>query len=691
MRKRTLLILLTFSSTYSLLAQDPPRPEIDIQQFIEEMFQVPDQDINYEDLYESLYQLYLNPIDLNDTKKPELSTLYQLSVLQINNLLEYISEHGPMISIYELQAVDGFDQQTIQSILPFVRIKSTSDHQTKGHLAKRIAQEENAYLILRSGYLIESQKGFTRKDSSRYQGSPYSLYGRFLSRHSKDFSLGLTFEKDAGEALAWNPQKNQFGFDYYSFHLMLEEKGRFKKVVLGDFQMQFGQGLVLGSGFSPGKGAETITTVKRNNTGIRPYTSVLESGFMRGAAVTYSLSKQWDVSVFYSRLHQDANVQNNPDTESYDEYVSSIIKTGLHRNHKELASRKQILEQSYGANLSFHEKKNANLQSGITWISTHYSTPVLHTPSNYNQFEFTGKSNYTIGIYANYNWHNFLFFGELARSKSNGHAYIGGFMASLTPTLSTSFAYRNYDRDYHSFYANSFAENSRSINEKGFYWGIQFRPSKVITLSAFYDHFSFPWLRYRADAPTDGYEYLLRSDFRLNKKINLYLQYRAQSKEVTLSTNDNTKQLAAGVKHSLASNIDFQLSPYIGLKSRIQYSSYDLDGNRSDGVAIVQDLNLTIGKLRLSGRFAIFDTEDYENRQYVYEKDLLYAFSIPAYYGQGTRSYILLQYRPFRKLTLWVKYGRYLYSTDTESIGSGNNEISGNLKSELKLQLRYKF
>ena len=43
--------------------------------------------------------------------------------------------------------------------------------------------------------------------------------------------------------------------DYWSFHFMLERQGKFRRVIVGDFQLQFGQGLLFGAGFSVGKGA----------------------------------------------------------------------------------------------------------------------------------------------------------------------------------------------------------------------------------------------------------------------------------------------------------------------------------------------------------------------------------------------------------------------------------------------------
>ena len=55
--------------------------------------------------------------------------------------------------------------------------------------------------------------------------------------------------------------------------------------------MQFGQGLSLSRGLGFGKGADAVRTVKQPGIGIRPYASVNENQFQRGAAATYAIGK----------------------------------------------------------------------------------------------------------------------------------------------------------------------------------------------------------------------------------------------------------------------------------------------------------------------------------------------------------------------------------------------------------------
>ena len=107
---------------------------------------------------------------------------------------------------------------------------------------------------------------------------------------------------------------------------------------------------------------------------------------------------------------------------------------------------------------------------------------------------------------------------------------------------------------------------------------------------------------------------------------------------------------------------------------------------------IYSDLLYKSIESKISGniRFALFDTEDYLNRIYAYENDLLYQFSIPAYYGLGSRVVGNLRYRVHKKITTELHLSR-TFQKENESIGSGNEKINSPFKTEVKFQIRYNF
>ncbi|MBK6264647.1 helix-hairpin-helix domain-containing protein [Marivirga sp. S37H4] len=679
-----------FLVSFPMLAQNDFN-DFDLEEFIESNFSVQDDDTNYEDVYEALFQLYQSPVNLNQANRQDLQSLLVLSNIQINAFLNYRNTNGKFLSIYELQAIPEFDLNTIYNLLPFVDIREGGLQSDNRPLLKRILSEENNYLIIRADRTLEEKRGYTSSDEREHQylGDPNRLYARFRVKHTNDFSLGFTAEKDAGEQFAWDTKKEQYGMDFFSFHFQLQNQGKLKNIVLGDYQMQFGQSLIFGAGFAVGKGSETVATARRSNLGILPYTSVLETNYFRGLAATYELSKQIDLTTFYSYNSVNGNVDLDS-AQSAEEFFTSIRLTGFHRTEAELAGKNAIQSQNFGGNLLFHNTSE-DLNIGLNYIQTVYDRDFIRNPKKYNQFEFSGKVNRILGLFANYYWRNFHFFGESAISQSQGVGAIGGFIASISPSLQTSFILRNYDRDFHSFYGTSFGESTRNINEQGVYWGIKFQPSKKFIISSYYDRFTFPWLRFRADGPSKGNEYLGRITYNFNRNISLYGQARVESKERNLNRpeNPNIYGLATAQKRNYIVNLDIRPKSLISIKSRIQFSEFLFDNEYTTGMALIQDINFDFGKLRLSTRYAIFDTEDFENRQYVYEKDVLYAFSIPAYQNTGTRTYALLQYKLSKKLQIWARWAQFKY-LDAETIGTGNEQIEGNTRSEVKLQMMYK-
>lgn len=695
--KRLLIIGCFFMSFLSCYGQDYPLEEIDIQQFVEDIFAFQDEDVSYDELYEALLLYYSNPLSLNKATREDLKSLYILSPYQVSSILDYRQQFGDFLSIYELQAVPGLDQATIYKMLPFVSVRDEGLAADNRPLLKRILSEPNNYLLLRYERTLEEKKGYTtpviapgETPPSRYAGSSGKHYARFRVSHPRDFSLGITAEKDAGEEYTWDPETSRYGADYYSFHFQLMNKGRLKNLVVGDYQIQYGQSLLLGAGFTVGKGSETITTVRRSNLGIRPYTSVLETDFFRGAAATYELSKQFELTTFYSRLPQDAIVQNDS-VETFQDFISSIQSSGFHRTPSEITAKDQILEQTYGGTLLYKDKID-NLQLGLNVVVNDFEVPLIRRDALYNKFEFRGTDNYNTGVFFNYVWQNVSLFGEAARSKSGGIGAVGGAIISLTPQLETSIVLRNYDRDFHSFYGRAFGETTtRNINERGWYWGLKYKPSRKYEFSAYFDQFAFPWLKFGINAPTTGYEYLLRANYKPSRNILLYGQFRQQAKYDNLTGQEEPIDFPLnGIKRNYLLNLDLKVCDNLGFKSRVQWSDYRFDDEFTNGYAIMQDVYLTYWKFRLSTRMAIFDTDDFENRQYAYERDVLYAFSIPAYSGVGTRYYLLLQYGVTRNIDLYARIARSSFR-DRETVGSSLEEIDGNIKTDVKFQVRISF
>lgn len=652
--------------------------------------------VDYTTTFEQLSFFYDRPLNLNRANLIELQELSLLTDFQINNLLSHIEENGRLMTLEELQTIDGFDVETIRFILPFVKVTSNVD--SPQLTFKELLKNGTNQLFVRYQQIIEEKEGFSaisdsalaEKPNSRYLGNEARIYTRYKYNYGNHLSFGVTAEKDPGEEFFNGTQQN--GFDFYSAHFFLKNQGKVKQLALGDYQAQFGQGLTFWSGLAFGKSAD-IMSVKRSAIGLKPYTSVDENLFMRGAGLALKFDKI-EVTTFYSRNKVDANIDYSDSTLVQDEVLSvtSIQQTGFHRTINELEDKDAITKQTMGGHIAYVTRK---LNIGFTGVFNEINAQFNPNLQVYNQFRNTKSEQTNLGVDYNWVYKNFNFFGEFSQSLEAGKAIVSGALINLDSRLAFSVLYRNYDRNFNPIASAGIGENSVNENEKGLYFGIVAKPLNKFTISAYYDQFVFPWLKYQINTPSNGYQYLTQLTYKPSKKLEMYVRVKERRK------GENTDiDLTEGIDYTVYRkqtnyryNLSYQVSPSIKLKSRVELINSHLEETPTEvGYLIYQDVIYQALKspFSFSFRYGIFDTDSYNARIYAYENDVLYVFSIPAYYNRGTRTYLTVRYKIRRGLDVWLRYGLTYYD-NVDVISSGLEEIKGNTKSEIKAQLRFKF
>lgn len=632
-----------------------------------------DADLDYEDLYETLAQLTSNPLDLNRATRDELLSLALLSSQQADDLITYRNNNGVLLELYELQSIPSFDIETIHNILPYVRAgPSVSAKNFFG----RIRSQQTTYFLTRYERTLETARGYhTDTDStSKYIGDAARIYSKLRLTSPGDISLGITAEKDAGEQLAW--EKDQRGFDFYSAHIQLVNKGPLVNIVAGDYVAQFGQGVTLGGGYGIGKGSETITTLRRVSTGFLPYSSANESGFFRGIAVTARLPGNILVHSFLSSLSRDGSGSG--------ETTLAVLQSGKHRTPNELSGRRRLAEQNMGAAVEY---KGGAFEAGCIAHRTNFLNPVNKSPTIHNTFDFAGISNMNVGAFGSYNLGNLSAFGEFAQTLGHGRGWVAGVLGSISHSIDVSVLFRSYDRDYHTFYSNALSESTAPRNERGIYWGWKHAITRRLMYTAYTDLFVFPWLKFRSYRPSIGSESLVRCTYRRSKAMEFFLQFRDERKTRNVPLETPVYKSLPGIKQNWTLGSSMTVGD-LSLRSRIQFSSYRQQ-MATNGVAMAFDASYDWRKVSIDTRFAIFDTDDFDNRQYMNERDVLMAFSFPAYYGEGTRACVVGRFRPARWIDFSVKLARTSYFNSASS-GSGGDRIEGNRRHDAKLQVIFR-
>jgi hypothetical protein len=647
------------------------------------------EEIDFTTLLDDLNDFYARPVNLNKASREELERLYLINEQQIISLFVHIARFGPLEDIHELQAIQGWDLNTIYTVLPFVRVSGVT--QISKLTFKEALATGKHDVFLRYQTVLEEQRGFINEDGDgpQYPGSNDKLYARYRYRLGQTLSIGLTAEKDAGEEFFVGSQKQ--GFDFYSAHLFYSGEGLVKKFVVGDYQLNFGQGLTLWSGLAFGKSAQSLL-VRRSSAGLRPYTSVDENLFLRGAAVTIGL-KDVELTIFYSQNKVDANVVQSSDSlENPSELVVSSFQTsGFHRTPAELFDKDAISQQFTGAHL---EWKTRRVQLGLSALDARWNSDVERNLQLYNQFELNSEQSQVAGMDYAAVIRNFNFFGETGLSSNGGWGTVNGVMAALNQALSIAVVNRHYERDFHSPLGNPFMEGSRPANESGTYIGAALRLNQKWYINTYADFYDYRWLKFAVDAPSQGRENLTQLTYKPSRRAEFYARWRTKSKWRNYSTGDAeiTVPLPSD-RQNFRINASFQAHPNIRLKSRVEWVNFQLEGQeKEDGFLIYQDVNFKKiqSPFSFSLRYALFQTDSYNARIYAYENDVLYFFSIPAYYSTGSRFYVVTKYHIARGVDMWVRYARWMYE-DRQTVGSGYDAVSGPFKSDVRVQLRIRF
>lgn len=660
-------------------------------EFISE--QMESEDLDLTDVIESLNYYYERKLNLNQATASELRSLQLLTDVQINDLLLHIKRFGKLISIYELQSLKYWDLQTVQFVLPFVQVDDRLD---QVHLSfKEVLKYGKFDWFMRYQRVPEHKKGYDNvsmdekmQSSKYYYGNPDRYYTRLKYSYRNNLSLGFTAEKDPGEKFFKGSQKR--GFDFYSMHLYYNGGKYLRTFVIGDYQVQIGQGLNLWTGYAFRKTAD-VTNIKRSALPIKAYSSVDESRFLRGVATVVGY-KKWSLLLFGSHKRVDGSSALSDTLAEEAELITSINLMGLHRTTGELARRKSIRETIAGANAKYTSR---NFSAGIAAVYQGYDKEFLRDEKPYNQYDFSGSNKISLSVDYNYVWKNINLFGEAALAgHKNQYAVLQGILWSLDPRVTFSAFYRNYSRGYSAFYNNGMGEWAKAQNEEGIYLGLKTKISDAWTVNTYFDLFQRKWLSYMVDAPSRGHEFLFQVNYKPNKKMEIYARYRQQLKQknTTASDDGSITEIINQDQRNYRLNFSYQVTESIQLKSRIEYVTFETERlNKDHGWLVQQDVIFRPKRfpVDLSVRYALFDTDSYYSRIYSFENNALYTYSIPAYYYQGSRAYFVLRYSFLKHFDLWVKYGQFLYA-NRNSLGSGSEEIRGNTRSDITIQLRIK-
>ena len=681
------ILTILVTSSLVLSGQEESQTNNIIANIIEDFLESTDsENFDYNTIFENLNYYYEHPININNAKEEELRDLFLLNEIQINGFIQHRRHFGNFLSIYELQSIPSWDMITIKNVVPFLQCEVAPDD---FNLDFRDAlRNGTSTLFLKGKRILEKRAGFIADANGNkpYIGDPNHLYVRYRYEYGQSFKAGFTMEKDPGEKLFGDGSK--YGFDFYSFFAYAKDINKtFSIVSLGDFAVSMGQGLILHNDFGTGK-SSFVMNVKKAGRSLRPYSSVNEVNYFRGGGTVINIGKNLQTTVFASYKPIDAKVDRDTIENTDFDSFGSIRFDGYHRTATEIANKNSIHQSNVGTKIQY---KVRDFKLALNGLYTGFDADLVRDQSLYRKYLFAGKSLINASIDYSYRWQNLTFFGESAVSDNGGRANIHGLLMGLDKKLDVSLVYRNYDPDYQVLNANAFAEASQPINEKGFYIGLEMRPFKNITFSSYADVWSNPWASYRRDGPTDGKEIFIKMSYIQKRKLDFYIQYRYEQKQVNSNNESIIDYPEYQTLQRLRFHLGYKLTKEWELRERAEFSFFR-KATKSHGFLAYQDVIFKpiASPFSMTARYAIFDINSYDARIYAYENDILYEFYIPFYQNRGSRFYINTRWRIAKNYTWELRLGRTFYQ-NVDEISSGNNLIDGRTQTELKTQLKIRF
>lgn len=677
MRKICCLLICLFGCAVAM-AQET---NTNVEQQLENLAEA---DETEDDSYQQqLVALRKDPLNLNTATETELQVFRHLTGLQIKNFMQYRQLLGKLLSFYELQAVPAWDVESISRIRPFVYVGSSVS--LGEDLGKRFSNGDHT-LLLRLAGVFEKSRGFTADSTGKtqYLGSPQRIYLRYKYQYKNLLQFGLVGDKDAGEQFFKGAQKN--GFDFYSIHLFARNLGMVRRLALGDYTVNLGQGLLTYQSLAFRKSVD-VMNIKRQTEVFRPYNSAGEFNFHRGAAITVG-SEKWQLSAFVSYKKVSSNVV--VDSSEFEDYATSIITSGYNRTENELAKRNVINQTAFGGRAQY---RGAGLHLGVNAVHYQLSKALVKQPLPYNTYAFGGKSLTGASIDYGYTFRNVHVFGEVASDQKGSLAQVHGLIASLDSRVDFSLLYRNIAKDYNSLYATAFTESTSPINERGLYSGLSVRPWGFLRIDMYADMYSFPWLKYRVDRPSKGSDYLLQLTWKPNKQVEVYTRFKAERKAINYTSAGLAYHETEDVpRQNWRTNISYKLSPEVTLRARAEAVWYDQKGKaKENGFLIFSDVFYKpFNALSLNTRLQYFETDGYNSRLFAYENDVLYSYSIPPSFGKGFRTYLNINYDINKHISTWFRIARSIYPGQS-SIGSGYDVIYANHKTDYRVQVLFSF
>lgn len=619
--KRRIIVFLLLLTPWVVMAQVDDAVEL----WVDER-----EDTWVSDMNDLLLQLADNPVNLNDTNA--VSIIPFVTPFQLRSLKNYIILHGQLLSEKELLMIPGFDSMTVALLTPYVKIEPYSPPPSLT-LSDLLSRGRHT-VVSGIGGTVEQAQGY---ENGRYEGDNLRALFCYSFNYADHISLRISADKDPTEA--WGKD------NFYGYHLMVSNLGRIEKLIVGRYNLRFGQGVTLWTGFEPFSllGESPI----RYGDGVRPASAFSEQGWQEGVAATVNMGRGVALSGFGSRHDGDW----------------------------------------FGG--GHIEYRHENLILGATLTLTKLDDSLSVGNYTYNQDYFRGDRQAAFGIDALWQVGRLTLFGEVAVDHKGAPAGIGGARLSAGEN-SIGLTFRHYGPRYHNLHSAAY-NMSETRNEQGVSLDARLRLPWAMTALLSVDVHRFPSLKYGVYAPSAGAWLRGQLTRQFGRSVEASVRFSLRQNQRNIPNIDSVLYLGEeSARQQLQGRVKVSMDPWI-FTTRGVLSWYDAEQTAGQkGWLVSQEARYSTRQWQMALQATWFDVEGYNARIYLTESNLQYSFGVPMLYNRGLRTSTVVRYDINKWLNLSAKYTLTFYPGQT-SIGSGDAMTDGNHRQTWHLQLRWKF
>lgn len=599
-----------------------------------------------------------NPIKLSKATVKILSQLPSITSSTAKELIVYI-KRNPRIELRQLRdSIMLSDEQW-----RILELCTTSDNNSPQQRRK-----SGITYRARSNIQLNQQEGF--KDSA-FVGSPLDLFQR-LSYDSDDIRANVLTNKDPGE---------QKLTDFVSGYLIINAT-KSTSVILGDYNVEAGLGLLCWKNFGAGKGPDVLGPPVEFGSGILPYRSTIDYRFNRGIAVSQSLnlgSADMTFRGWYSRLPRTASV------DSARNIITSFDIDGQYRTETEIVKRNSAIESNIGFNTEFRSDK---FVIGGSVLMLSYDKEVVSNSVS----TLLGKNGTLSSVYCMISSENYSILAEVMRD-AQGNLGVKSGAEFKSKTFTTTLNYRLYSPQLRSPYGYNFGEFLSPNNESGMYASLLWRVTSGVQLLLYTDIYRTLIPQPGMDVPTRGIDIFSEFRWKVSSATFLTLRYRTESKidKMTLAPPLDTLGSQSYFLTRSVGRFEIQhtIRNILRFRTRIEASRTEFESLRPTemGLAIFGEVNYDISeRIEIGGRFGSYVTDGFASAIYQYELSAPGLFQTVAVYESGSRSFLYFKWKALDFADVWLRYSSTTRN-NTSGFGSGNTTINGNNDNRIIAQI----